>query len=168
MEEDFKTFLFMIGVLGLPFGCVYSILYLLNWNEKKNLLLDSWFVFLAWLLSSPLVLIIQALVVRTFRYSGEFVFIIFTIVSLFIIHICAIGAVLYLRSKERKISIVTNHNDENIQRPNIKKILQTSVIVSLLTSMLVVSLFFTLEDYENKINRQNQEKNGKISFGIYD
>jgi hypothetical protein len=165
MEEDVKNFIYSVLILGLPLFCIYFTLNILNWNEKKNLFSNSWFVFLAWLLSSFSVFFFYLFfgVLPTF-YFIDFVMFVF---SLFFVNTAAIAGVLYLKSREPKISIISNDNDEYVQRTNIKKILQTSAIVAFVNLLLITSLFLNLDTYE-KIERQNREKNGKNSFGIYD
>lgn len=166
MGEDFKIFLSAILVLCLPFGSIYLTLNILNWNEKKNLFLDSWFVFLTCVFSSLLVFCIYAVTAFSFRYLGGFVYFVFFIFSIVIANIFAIAGVLYLRSREKKLSILTDYKDENIQRPNIKKIFQTSASVSFLIFALVVGLFFLLEYDNERLEKQKQQNRGKISFGF--
>lgn len=168
MEEDFLNFLLMLLIWCFPFGFIYLILNLLNWNEGKNLFSGSWIVFLTWLLSSFSTFLILALIEHNlFRYPDGFVAYVISGFSMIVVNICAIAGVLYLRG-EKESPLITNYIDENVQKPNIKKICQTSAIISILTLMMVGSLFLAVKDIGEKREKERRNNPAKISDGIYD
>ena len=176
MEEDFVLFLTMLLILIFPFGFIYLILYGLNWNESKNLLSDSWFAFLAWLLSGFLMFFVYILIEnnfgrflresidRKFGDSGKYFFLVFFVISLVVVNICAIAGTLYLRSGEKKTLFITNYGDKKSEKPSVKNIWRTSAIVSVLTIMMTISLFFALKDIGEKLEKEKPRNN----YGIYD
>lgn len=180
MEEDFVLFLTMLLILIFPFGFIYLILYGLNWNERKNLLLNSWFAFLAWLLSGFLVFFTYALIEhnfgrflrelidRKFGDFGKYAFLIFFVFSFIVINICAIAGTLYLKGSEKKVLSMTNCDDKKSEKPSIKKIWQTSAIVSILTIMMTISLFLALKDVAEKLEKENPKNKNGVTYGIYD
>ena len=168
-------FLFLI----FPFSIIYLLLSTLNWNEKKTLFLDSWFIFLAWLLSSLSVAFTYLLSDDYFRYTGGIIyhtcFVPLVIVLLIVTNSCAIAGVLYLRSRSKNTASITNSNTEEMQKPSIKKIWQTSSTISLLTLLMFTILLMAIKDINEKSHKDINEKlqeNPKnrdgVSFGIYE
>lgn len=152
-----------------PFIAIYLLLFLLNWNEKKNLLSDSWFAFIAWLVSSFTALFVgSAFKIASF---SDFISSAFFLLFILVVNICAITAVLYLKTKAKieDLSITDNLSDESIGRVGILKILQTSVIVSFMTLIMVTSLGFALQDISQKMEKNKLKKEGEngVSFEIY-
>lgn len=66
MEKDFAGFILMSLVWCFPFGFIYLVLHLLNWNERKNLFSDSWFVYLTWIISSLIGYVVCILIGQKF------------------------------------------------------------------------------------------------------
>lgn len=167
MEKDFAGFILMILICCFPFGFIYLVLNLLNWNEKKTLFSDSWFIYLTWIVSSLFGYVICLLIGQKFlRYQSEFAALASIIFSIVLTNICAIAGVLYLRTRKQETNIIRNYNDEEIHNPNIKKIWQTSMIVSISTLVFVITLVMAVTDVSEKWERQRNPN--KISFGIYD
>lgn len=61
---------------------------------------------------------------------------------------------------------VINHTDEEIQKPNIKKIWQTSAIISVSTLIMVGGLVMAVADINGKWEKHKTPN--KPSFGVYD
>ncbi len=168
MEEDFAGFILTILICCFPFGFIYLVLNLLNWNERKNLFSDSWFVYLTWIVSSLFGYVVCELIgQRFFRYQSEFVALVSIIFSMILVNICAIAGVLYLRTRKQETSNITNYNDEEIKKPNTKKIWQTSVVVSISTLFFVYSLTMAVNDISERW-KEKPKKADKLSFEIYD
>ena len=167
MGEDF--FQFLIGTLYLifPFACVYFILFTLNWNKRQNLLSDTWFVFIALLMSSFVAWFMLALLVHNRLIKLESYAV--SIISIFLANVFAVTAVLYLKlkAKAEDLSVTGNLAVDKTGNIGIIKIWQTSVIVSFMTLVMVASLFFALRDISQKLEGNKKGKNG-VSFGMYD
>ncbi|CAN5630852.1 hypothetical protein BH20ACI4_BH20ACI4_13480 [soil metagenome] len=165
--SDFAPFLLMTIFLFVPLMWIYLILYTLNWGERKNLFLDSWVVFLAWIFSG--------LAVWIFCISAEFgfyklfhpnlyvTFFSFTILA----NVFSIAAVLKTREKKKNLSILSD-SDKNIKQPDIQKIWRTSVIVSLLTLAMMTSLVMFVGNISAKMEKSNPNANTNTNFKIYD
>jgi hypothetical protein len=163
--DDFAWFLTMTAIMSFPFGIIYLILNTLNWNERKNIFSNCWFVFIAWLLSSLSMALIYALIDNKFYFSNSLFLFAFFIPSLIAANICAVAGVLYFKSRPKNSVILTNHNDDNIKVPTMRKIWQTSALVSILTLLMVIGLIVAINDITEKLSPKNPEG---ISFGIYD
>ena len=166
MEEDFAGFILMTLICCFPFGFIYLVLNLLNWNERKNLFSDGWSVYLTWIISSLFGYVVCALVERKFfRHQSEFVALVSIIFLIILINICAIAGVLYLRTRKQGTSSITNYIDEKIQKPNIKKIWQTSAVVSISTLFFVYILIIAVNDIGERW-KETPKKSDKLSFSI--
>ena len=165
---DLLWFIAMIGIVSFPFAIIYLILNTLSWNEKRNIFSDSWSVFIAWLISGFLIIIIFALVDFNFRIHNRFAFFASFALSAITVNICAIAPVLFFRSRQRSSIVLTNLNRE-IYIPKTKKIWQASIPVSILTWLMIVGLIIALNDISQKIEDRFYPKNkDNIEFGIYD
>lgn len=168
MGEDFGWFLILTLICFLPFSGIYLLLYTLDWNEKKNLFSDSWFVFLTWLFTSISIFIFYEINRFNFHSIRGFGLYSLVFVSIIVVNIFAIAGVLYLRSRKEKSLIITNYNDEKLEVPNLLKTLRTSAIVSFLTLMMVVSLFLALEDFDKRFKKDEPINQDGVSFGFYE
>lgn len=68
--SDFAALLILAVILLFPFGIIYLILNTLNWNNKKNIFLDSWAVLIAWIVSGLLVVLVFGISDVVWRFSS--------------------------------------------------------------------------------------------------
>jgi len=161
--DDFVRFSVLAAIIGFPFGIIYLILSALNWNGRKNIFYNSWLVFTAWLLSVLSMIGLHAVIDINFHFSGALVFAVF-IPSLVTVNICAVAAVLYLKSRPKNPVSLTKLDAEDVP-PNIGKIWKTAALISILTFLTVIGLIVAIADILEKISQKDPES---ISFGIYD
>ena len=175
MEEDFAGF-FLLGLFFIfPFGFAYLSLYVLDWNDRKNLLADSWYVFLAWILSGFSVYFVFIILESNIHFSSSFVFWVLYIITFFIANICAIAGTLYLISNTKRAAEVTNYFDIENAKPNLRSIWQTSLLTSLLMAMVTAGFISAINDLSRKLTPQAPQatpqpssKGEGVHFEIYD
>ncbi len=176
MEEEFSKF-FLSGLFFIfPFVFAYLSLYVLDWNDRKNLLADSWYVFLAWLLSSFSVYFVFIFLDHKFYFDGSnFSFSVIFIITFFIANICAIAGTLYLTSNAKRAAEVTNYFNIENAKPNLRNIWQTSLLTSLLMAMITAGFISAINDLSRKLTPQapqatpQQSSKGEgVHFEVYD
>ena len=67
MENDFISLTAMLGIMIFPFAIIFLLLMIFNWNERKSLFADSWFVYLAWLVFGMLTALAGLIAYDIFR-----------------------------------------------------------------------------------------------------
>ena len=163
--SDFLPFLSLTVFVFIPFAWIYLILYTLNWNEKKNLFLDSWVVFLAFIFS--------CFGVWLFCLSPEFgfyklfssnIYVTFFPFAIFT-SFFSIAIALKTRQRKRNLSIVGD-SDEIVKSKNTGNIWLTSLIVSILTLAMMTGLVMFVGDISKRVRNETKPKSngGYISF----
>lgn len=162
---DFSWLLIMIAVFSFPFAIIYLILYTLNWNKKKNIFLDSWAVFIAWIVSGLLLLAVFAICDAIWRFSifSGFAFFVSMYVVIGFGNLISIFGVLYIRSRQNVTLI--NPNSKETDAPSVQKTLQATFAVYFLTWLMIIGLTMAMTDIDE---RYFQPKQDEIEFGIYD
>jgi len=163
---DFSWLLIMIAIFSFPFAIIYLILFTLNWNDKKNIFSDSWFVFIAWFVSSLLMFFVNAIFNRMtgrITFPNQFLDFISTFVLSGFGNLISIFGVLYIRSRPNSALIGSNSNE--LKPPTVGKTLQAAFAVYFLTWLMIIGLTMAMTDIDE---RYFQPKQDEIEFGIYD
>lgn len=161
--EGFFWLLSIAFILFVPLAWIYFILYTLNWDQRKNLFSDSWIIFITLLISSFAVIFVFLLADANFYRYFYLVNPVTFFLLIVLANIFSIVAVLTSRVK-KNLSIAADLNEEEGSKPDISKIWQTSVIVTLLNLAMVVSLVMFVKDITTRLEKPKPTP----EFGIYD
>ena len=154
--QDLSVFAVMALFLCCPLFPIYLTLKVFNWNQRKKLFLDSWFVYLTSLVSSLLVGIFT-LYFNSFR-AGWFI--------LVIVNTLAIATTLSWTNKEKKALNIFEEEIEGDFANSKQKTWKTAISVSIITIMTLLVLFYVVSGIGVLIEKINPKP--KNSFEIYD
>jgi hypothetical protein len=164
MENDFISLTAMLGFMFFPFAFIFLILMVFNWNGKKSLFSDSWFVYLAWILFGTLAGLAGLIADEKFRIETTAPIMASFYISIIIIQSSGIAAVLFWRSRPKNMTSLVYGTEVNSDVPRARKIWKTAFLVTILTFLMMLGLVTAIEDLDNKLS----PKNNGVSFGIYD
>lgn len=169
---DFFWLLSIVIIPFVPLAWNYFILYTLNWDQRKNLFSDSWIIFITWFVSS----LIAAVVILILDARFHDAFYLVNPVSFFLLLVAAniFSIIAVLKSREKKklsiaddlnrLSIGSELNKELSLGISNRKILQTSVIVTLLNLAMIISLVMFVKDIRTRLKTSKPTP----AYGIYD
>jgi quinol-cytochrome oxidoreductase complex cytochrome b subunit len=164
-----------LGVIALyalffccPLGSIYLTLKFFNWNQKRKLLSDSWFVFLVWLFSSLIILFFGAVIdnTRSLRIENDFLKFTAIIFILLIVNSLTVTATLMLTRKVEKTEDIFGIKNEEIMPKNNQNVWKVSVSISIVTILTVLTLLSIVIGIGNLIETIYPKQ--KNSFEIYD
>jgi len=164
MENDFIGFAAMLGILIFPLAFIFLILTVFNWNKRKNLFADSWFVYLAWTLFGLLTAVAGLVVDAKFGIEETVSITASFYLSIIIIQSSAIAAVLFWRSRPKNAISLVDARAVAPDIPRARNIWKTAFLVGVLTSLMMLGLISAIEDIDDKL----KPKNSNVSFGLYD
>ena len=160
-------FLMTTMILFGPLIWIYLILYTLNWNQRENLLSDSWIIFIVLLISSFAVFFAFLIADANFYgFSNLRIPLLFLLV-LIVINTFSVAAVLNHRENKKNISIADNSNKEINQNTGNQKILMTSAIISILTIAMVSSLIIFVNEIST-IRIEEKSRRSDSGYAVYE
>lgn len=154
--QDLGGFAVAALFLCSPLIPIYLTLKLLNWNQKTRLFLDSWFVYLSYLVSSLLALTV-AIYLNNFRLFWAI---------LIIVNILTVAATLKWTTKEKKMpDIFADRSGESLVYEK-QEIWRISFFISIIMLLTMFAVFSVATGIDNLIKRAYPKP--KTSFEIYD
>lgn len=154
--QDLAGFTVLALLLCCPLIPIYLTLKLLDWNQQAKLFLDSWFVYLSWLVSGLLVLLVAIYFDSFWAFWA----------ILIIVNTLAVAATLRWTIKAKKTTtIFADERGENLADGK-QKIMRTSFFISIITILTMFAVFFVATSIDNLIKKAYPKP--KTSFGIYD
>ena len=163
-EINFISFAALLGIMTFPFAIIFLILVSLNWNQRKSLFSDSWFVYLAWIFFGLLTMLAGLILDNEFFITETAPIMTAFYLSIIIVQAFGIAAVLCWRSRQKNLPSLIYMSEVIPDAPQSQKIWKTAFLISILTFLMVLGLVIALEDIDSKIN----PRNNNVSFGIYD
>src|SRR5687767_2049172 len=104
MENDFISLTAMLGIMIFPFAFIFLLLMVFNWNERKSLFSDSWFVYLAWMLFGALTALAGLIAYDNFRIEETAPIMATFCLLIIVIQSSGIAAVLFWRSRPKNVT----------------------------------------------------------------
>lgn len=142
-------------VLCCPLIPIYLTLKLFDWNQKAKLFLDSWFVYLSWLVSGLLVLIVAAYF-DSFRAFWAILIIVNTV---------AVATTLRWTIKAKETPDIFADEGGEILIDGKQKIWRTSFFISIITILTMFAVFSAATGIDNLIKETYPKP--KTDFGFY-
>jgi hypothetical protein len=156
--QDFGGFAAMALFLCCPLIPIYLTLELLNWNQRTKLFLDSWYVYLSWLVSSLIVGIL------TIYFDGFETF----WAVLLVVNTLVVAATLSWTVKAKRTSGIFDSGGEINLLDGEQKIFRTSFFVSTITTLAMIAVFSAATGIGNLIKKNYPKPKSETSFEIYD
>ncbi|MBS1795934.1 MAG: hypothetical protein JSS81_18925 [Acidobacteria bacterium] len=138
-----------LALAAFPFGIIYLVLAAVGWSDRRNLFSDSWFVYLAWLLTAGVVYFGSLWFEAQFLYiSGRTVALV-TAAALLAADTLILGIVLWRRG------CALTFEFRDLKAPTARRAFKTSALVGLLTLLMIAGLFVAVVDLNNRYGRTN-------------